>query len=91
MRTQYPPIVDGSFVVTAGDAYPADPPDIRHARQRAGGAVLLGWLVPALPVAVSPFYLALAEGLAVAIGLLAGVIPARRAAGLEPVQALRAE
>ena len=56
-----------------------------------GGALLLGWLVPALPVAVSPFYLALAEGLAVAIGLLAGVVPARRAAGLEPVQALRTE
>jgi putative ABC transport system permease protein len=56
-----------------------------------GGALLLGWLVPAMPVAVSPFYLALAEGLAVAIGLLAGVVPARRAAGLEPVQALRTE
>ena len=56
-----------------------------------GGALLLAWAVPALPVAVSLFYLALAEGLAVAIGLLAGVVPARRAAGLEPVQALRAE
>jgi len=56
-----------------------------------GGVLLLGLLVPALPVAVSPFYLALAEGLAVVIGLLAGVAPASRAAGLEPVQALRAE
>ncbi len=56
-----------------------------------GGALLLGLLVPALPVAVSLFYLALAEGLAVVIGLLAGVVPARRAASLEPVQALRAE
>ncbi|HEY5719933.1 MAG TPA: FtsX-like permease family protein, partial [Gammaproteobacteria bacterium] len=56
-----------------------------------GGVLLLGLVVPALPVTVSPFYLALAEGLAVAIGLLAGVVPARRAAALEPVQALRAE
>jgi putative ABC transport system permease protein len=56
-----------------------------------GGALLLGLLVPALPVAVSLFYLVLSEGLAVVIGLLAGVVPARRAASLEPVQALRAE
>lgn len=57
----------------------------------AGGALLLGLLVPALPVAVSWFYLGLAEALALLLGLLAGVIPARRAAGLEPVAALRAE
>jgi len=56
-----------------------------------GGVLLLGLVVPALPVTVSPFYLVLAEGLAVAIGMLAGVVPARRAAALEPVQALRAE
>lgn len=57
----------------------------------AGGALLLGLLVPALPVTVSWFYLGLAEALALLIGLLAGVVPARRAAGLEPVAALRAE
>ena len=33
----------------------------------------------------------LAEAIAVAIGLVAGVMPARRAALLDPVQALRAE
>jgi putative ABC transport system permease protein len=56
-----------------------------------GLAGLLGLLLPALPVAVAWPYLLLAELLALAVGLLAGVAPARRAARLEPVQALRAE
>jgi len=56
-----------------------------------GGALLLAAWVPALPVAIDWSYLALAEALAVGIGLLAGVLPARHAAALEPVQALRAE
>jgi len=48
-------------------------------------------IVPALPLAISPAYVAAAELLAVLIGLVAGVLPARRAASLDPVDALRAE
>ena len=52
---------------------------------------LLGALVAALPVKTSWFYVGLAEVIAVVSGLLAGVLPARIAARLDPVQALRAE
>jgi putative ABC transport system permease protein len=54
----------------------------------AGGLALA---LPTLPVEVSWRYALLAEALAVVIGLLAGALPARRAAALEPVEALRAE
>lgn len=52
---------------------------------------LLGVLVPALPTHTSWFYAFMAETLAMAIGLVAGVLPASRAASLDPVEALRAE
>lgn len=57
----------------------------------AGGAWLLGKLVPALPTHTPWSYVVLAELLATAVGLLAGVLPARHAANLDPVEALRAE
>jgi putative ABC transport system permease protein len=57
----------------------------------AGGAWLLGVLVPALPTHTSWRYVLLAEVLAALIGLLAGVLPARHAARLDPIEALRAE
>jgi putative ABC transport system permease protein len=57
----------------------------------AGGAWLLGTFVPALPTHTPWLYAVYAEILAAVIGLMAGVLPARHAAGLDPVEALRAE
>jgi len=56
-----------------------------------GGAWLLGTLLPQLPTHIAWGYLIVAEGLAAIIGLTAGILPARRAAALDPIAALRAE
>ncbi len=56
-----------------------------------GLAQLLHAMLPALPVHTPWTFVMFAEGLAITIGLVAGVLPARRAARLDPVEALRAE
>ncbi|HQR04623.1 MAG: ABC transporter permease [Proteobacteria bacterium] len=56
-----------------------------------GIALLLKLTVPALPVNTPWSYAVAAELTAVIVGLLAGVLPARRAARLDPLEALRSE
>ena len=56
-----------------------------------GGAWMLHGLMPVLPVHTPWGYVLVAEILAIIIGLLAGILPAYHAAGLNPVEALRSE
>lgn len=51
----------------------------------------LAWLLPALPVQIPTIYVVLSLVMSVLVGLISGVLPARRAAKLEPLEALRAE
>jgi putative ABC transport system permease protein len=56
-----------------------------------GLAQLIHAVVPALPVHTPILYAVLAIALSAVIGLTAGVLPARRASLLDPVESLRAE
>lgn len=55
-----------------------------------GGALLVAGLSP-VPATVTGWSLALAFGVSAAVGIVFGVLPARRAGRLDPVVALRAE
>jgi putative ABC transport system permease protein len=56
-----------------------------------GIVVLTHFALPSMPATISPLYVVLALLIAVTIGLVAGVLPARSAARLEPLDALRTE
>ena len=55
------------------------------------GASLIHFLVPAIPTHTPWHFVVFAEVLAVLVGLVAGVAPARKAAQMNPVNALREE
>jgi putative ABC transport system permease protein len=57
----------------------------------AGGALAVGGLFPSLPVDISLWSIWLAFGFAVCVGVFFGVYPARKAALLDPIAALRYE
>ena len=57
----------------------------------AGGAWLVGVLIPALPTHTPWSFVLIAEAVAAIIGLAAGVAPAWKAANLDPIEALRTE
>ena len=56
-----------------------------------GGASLINQLLPSLPVHTPLYFIFVAESAAILIGLVAGVAPARHAAAMTPVEALRTE
>jgi putative ABC transport system permease protein len=56
-----------------------------------GLAGLIHVAVPALPAQTPLVYVGLAVGVSLTVGLLSGILPARRAAAMDPVEALAAE
>lgn len=56
-----------------------------------GMAALLRLAVPGLPVHTPVLFVVMAVAVSVGTGLVSGLLPARRAAALDPIEALRAE
>jgi putative ABC transport system permease protein len=56
-----------------------------------GLCALLRVAVPGLPIQTPLLFVVMAVAVSFAVGLLSGVMPARRAATLDPIEALRAE
>jgi putative ABC transport system permease protein len=56
-----------------------------------GIGAAVGWAVPAVSIHTAPGFVVAALAVSLAVGLAGGVLPARRAASLDPLEALRAE
>jgi len=76
-------LLQASLLATAGGAF--------GIAAGIGIARALKAVLPRLPVSTPVEYLFAALALSFVVGLLSGALPARRAAGLDPVEALRAE
>ena len=85
------PAVPIVFVVPCAVRFPLTPKVLLNVVAPDTPNVLLRVVAPGLPVHVPLAFVFLAVSVSFAIGLAAGVTPARRAALLDPIEALRAE
>ena len=88
-------------MVTVSSGSTSAGPTVRSDTEKVGGAggvagglgiaALLRLAVPGMPVYTPLRYIAAALFVSLITGLLSGVLPARRAASLDPVEALHTE